>query len=234
MVRTQREACHKLQGLWYRVRSGRVLLKDKPCSQVIEVNGAARMSVREASAVQTGHVAAGDRMSALLTHQGALVHADHSHRVASTGFKVETGADGAKYNVFEKDDVVWWYDQQGNAHKAKVVRVLDLSPEAAGLPEGYQVQLEGDTARIVDTVARKLRIFDPNEADEADEAEMPEHVDNSHAIIVRNVANMIKRARAAQAKAPHAAHAKKGEHPYRIIVRPCRKRGHVVYLVKSH
>ena len=189
------------------------------------------MSVREASPARTGHAVAGDRMSALLAHQGAIVHADHSHRVASTGFKVVPGADGAKYNVFEKDDVVWWYDQQGNAHKAKVVRVLDLSPETAGLPEGYQVQLEGDTARIVDTVARKMRIFDPNEADEA---EMPEHVDNSHAIIVRRVANMVNRARAAQAKAAHAAHAKKREHPYRIVVRPCRKRGHVVYLVKSH
>lgn len=195
------------------------------------------MSVRQASPARTGHVAAGDRISALLTYQGAIVHADHSHRVASTGFKVVPGADGARYNLFEKDDVVWWYDQQGNAHKAKVVRVLDLSPEAAGLPEGYQVQLEGDTARIVDTVARKLRIFDPNEADEANEADEPERVNNSNAIIVRQVANMINRARAAQAKAAHAAHAaqaKKKEHPYRIIVKPCRKRGHVVYLVKSH
>ena len=187
------------------------------------------MSVREASPVRTGHVAAGDRMSALLTHRGALVHADHSHRLAPTGFKVVRGADGARYNVFEKDDAVWWYDQQGNAHKAKVVRVLDLSPETAGLPEGYQVQLEGDTARIVDTVARKLRIFDPNEADEAEE---PEHVDNSRAIIVRRVADMINRARAAQAKAERADRAKE-ERPYRIIVKPCPKRGRVVYLVKS-
>ena len=176
------------------------------------------MSVRQVAPVGARHGAAGDRMSALLTHQGAIVHADHSHRVASTGFKVETGTDGAKYNVFEKDDVVWWYDQQGAAHKAKVVRVLDLSPETAGLPEGYQVQLEGDDARIVDTVARKLRIFDP------DEAEEPEHVDNSHAIIVRHVANVINRARAAQAKE---------KRPCRMVVKPCGKRGHVVYLVKS-
>lgn len=176
-------------------------------------------------------------MSALLTHQGALVHADHSHRVASTGFKVVPGTDGAKHNLFEKDDVVWWYDQGGNAHKARVVRVLDLSPEAAGLPEGYQVQLDGDTARIVDTVARKLRIFDPNEVEEADHDDEPGRVDNSHAIIVRQVANMINRARAAQAKAAHAAHAaraKKKEHPHRIVVKRCRKRGLVVYLVKSH
>ena len=141
-------------------------MKDKPRSRVVEVNGPARMSVRQASPVQTGRVAAGGRMSALLTHQGAIVHADHSHRVASTGLKVVPGTDGAKYNMFEKDDVVWWYDQYKRPHKAKVIRVLGLGPDTGGLPEGYQVRLDGEEARVVDTVDWKLRIFDPTSAEQ--------------------------------------------------------------------
>lgn len=105
-------------------------------------------------------------MSALLTHQGAIVHADHSHRVASTGLKVVPGTDGAKYNMFEKDDVVWWYDQYKRPHKAKVIRVLGLGPDTVGLPEGYQVRLDGEEARVVDTVDWKLRIFDPTSAEQ--------------------------------------------------------------------
>jgi len=200
------------------------------------------MSVRNASPVAARHVAmgAGNRMSALLAHGGAIVHADHWHRIVSTAFKVVPGSDGAKYNLFEQGDEVWWYDMRGNAHRAQVVRVLDLSPESAGLPEGYQVQIEGDTARIVDTVARKLRIFDPNE--EADEAKGLEHVDNSHAIIVRRVASMIHRARAAQAKVAHEARAAHAAHkaqvtakrPYRIVAKPHPRGGHVVCIVTSH
>jgi len=134
-------------------------MKDKPRSRVVEVNGPARMSVRQASPVQTGRVAAGGRMSALLTHQGAVVHVDHSHHVASTGLKVVVGTDGATYNVFKKDDLVWWYDTENYPHKAKVTHVLGLSPEKFGRPAGYQVQLLSDTDRTIDTEARKLCIF---------------------------------------------------------------------------
>lgn len=101
------------------------------------------MSVRKSSTAGAAKGdAAADRMRALLTYTGPVVHVDHTHRVvAATGFTPVEHA-GRVHNLYAVGEtVVYTHAQRApNGMKATVLKVYDL--DRNGLPDGYYVRLE--------------------------------------------------------------------------------------------
>ena len=80
------------------------------------------------------------RMRALLAHAGPLVHVDHAHRVAPTGY-AQTKINGRVYNVYERGEAVWYTDAGGHKHEAIVTLVGGITPLQEGDPsQGGVVQ----------------------------------------------------------------------------------------------
>ena len=94
------------------------------------------------------------RMRALLAHAGPLVHVDHAHRVAPTGF-AQTTINGHVYNVYEKGEAVWYTDSFGHKHEAIVIMVGGITPLQEGDPskggvvQEYTVRTGKDIVRDV-------------------------------------------------------------------------------------
>ena len=119
------------------------------------------MSVRRQSTADA-RAAAANRMRALLTHDGPMIHVDHTHRaVAATGMAWVRALDNTEQRVYEKGDRVEVTRGDGNTYEATVVGVSPPAEGTNGLPSGYTVQIDGRDD-VIDTIAEKLLPLSPN------------------------------------------------------------------------